>query len=463
MRSSPRPERPFPGRSRPGKALVNHKSLILVNHRPRARGRLPAFVRLWPLPAGARAPARCIVPRRPPLPRRRHQRLLFALAALALALRTLADRARGAVAHDHLAVPADAHRSAQRRSASARRRSRRRARRRASGAAPTIASRRGRNRLRLPPARSRKKKKKPSRSPAIRVRLPPPPPTPRRSAAGRRAAHTLAQQIAARAAYADAYKPPDAPPRRPLVPIRTPFEPLGIRVGTFLLKPSIEVTRGYDTNPERTLDRQALGLHRGRAGAEGALGLVGARVGRRRCAAAIRGYDKLPSLNRPMLDAKAYRAHRRLARHQRSTSKAATSFRPTIRAARTCRPISPSCRSSTTYGSAARPDAALQPSRAAGQGQRRPHRLSGLRAHRRHDRRATTTATSTSTAAQLRGSYEVFPGVKPFVEIGADTRKHDLQFDRNGFAAQFERAHAEGRHHVRDRRASSPARSRSAI
>ena len=33
----------------------------------------------------------------------------------------------------------------------------------------------------------------------------------------------------------------------------------------------------------------------------------------------------------------------------------------------------------------------------------------------------------------LRGSYEVFPGVKPFVEIAADTRKHDLQFDRNGF------------------------------
>jgi hypothetical protein len=35
--------------------------------------------------------------------------------------------------------------------------------------------------------------------------------------------------------------------------------------------------------------------------------------------------------------------------------------------------------------------------------------------------------------ATLRGSYEVFPGVKPFVEVGADTRKHDLQFDRNGF------------------------------
>ena len=33
----------------------------------------------------------------------------------------------------------------------------------------------------------------------------------------------------------------------------------------------------------------------------------------------------------------------------------------------------------------------------------------------------------------MRASYEVFPGVRPFVEVGADTRKHDLQFDRNGY------------------------------
>jgi hypothetical protein len=32
----------------------------------------------------------------------------------------------------------------------------------------------------------------------------------------------------------------------------------------------------------------------------------------------------------------------------------------------------------------------------------------------------------------LRGSYELTPGVKPFVEVGADSRVHDLAFDRNG-------------------------------
>ena len=39
----------------------------------------------------------------------------------------------------------------------------------------------------------------------------------------------------------------------------------------------------------------------------------------------------------------------------------------------------------------------------------------------------------TQYGGAVRASYEVFPGVRPFVEVGADTRKHDLQFDRNGY------------------------------
>jgi hypothetical protein len=33
----------------------------------------------------------------------------------------------------------------------------------------------------------------------------------------------------------------------------------------------------------------------------------------------------------------------------------------------------------------------------------------------------------------LRGSYELSPGVKPFVEVSADTRKHDLAVDSSGY------------------------------
>jgi hypothetical protein len=32
----------------------------------------------------------------------------------------------------------------------------------------------------------------------------------------------------------------------------------------------------------------------------------------------------------------------------------------------------------------------------------------------------------------FRAAYDLKPGIRPFVEVGADTRVHDLQFDRNG-------------------------------
>ena len=66
----------------------------------------------------------------------------------------------------------------------------------------------------------------------------------------------------------------DAPPRRPAPPPQDAYEPLGMRVGTFLLKPAIEVTRGYDTNPSHVTERPVIGLHGGRADAEDAIGMV---------------------------------------------------------------------------------------------------------------------------------------------------------------------------------------------
>ena len=71
-----------------GKGPVNHKSLNLVNHRPRGP-RPNAGCRTPPgdLPGGARPLARCIVQRRPPLTRRRpsYPDLLLAMLVLALA------------------------------------------------------------------------------------------------------------------------------------------------------------------------------------------------------------------------------------------------------------------------------------------------------------------------------------------------------------------------------------------
>src|ERR1041385_3614643 len=57
-----------------------------------------------------------------------------------------------------------------------------------------------------------------------------------------------APQTAARSTYANVYKPPDAIQRRPLPPDTAPYDAVGVRVGEFLLKPSIEVSRGFDSN-----------------------------------------------------------------------------------------------------------------------------------------------------------------------------------------------------------------------
>jgi hypothetical protein len=44
---------------------------------------------------------------------------------------------------------------------------------------------------------------------------------------------------------------------------------------------------------------------------------------------------------------------------------------------------------------------------------------------------ATTTATTIASAARAH-QLRLMPGLKPFVEVGADTRQHDLEFDRFG-------------------------------
>ena len=110
------------------------------------------------------------------------------------------------------------------------------------------------------------KKKKAKKKPGEPRPLPSPPPLPGAPQAA--AGHTSAQQIKARAPYAGSYKPPDALPRRPAPLPQDAYEPLGLRVGSFLLKPALEITRGYDTNPS-----PGIGFHGGRAHAQGAIAM----------------------------------------------------------------------------------------------------------------------------------------------------------------------------------------------
>jgi hypothetical protein len=272
------------------------------------------------------------------------------------------------------------------------------------------------------------KKKKAKKKPGDPRPLPPPPP-PLPGAPQAAEGHTSAQQVKARAPYADAFKPADAPPRRPAPPPQDAYEPLGIRAGTFLLKPAVEVTRGYDTNPSHvpngapsgyTVVAPALKMQSQWARHEVGLDLRGA----------YSDYDKLSSLNRPTVDAKA---------NSRIDVSRDTAINTEARfILSTEYPGSPNLPvgfaklpAFTTYGlttGLTQHFNRLELTAKASVDQARYQQtlLTDGSKSSNHDR------DFNQYGGAVRASYEVFPGVKPFVEVGADTRIHDLQFDRDG-------------------------------
>lgn len=272
----------------------------------------------------------------------------------------------------------------------------------------------------------KKKIKRKSGEPKPAPLPPPPPPGPPQQAGG----HTSAPQVAVRQTYAEAYKPPDAAPRRPPVVEKDAFEPLGIRAGTFLLRPSIGFTRGHDTNPSH----QTNGKSSFFTTVEPAL-LVQSQWSRHEFRADLRGsyidYDQLPSSNRPQLDAKAFTRldvsrDTRIDIENRYFLSTDYPGSPNLQADVAKLPIY------TMYGTTA------------GLTQRFNHlELSGKAGVDRTVWQDSKLVDGTSSSnhdrdynqygAQLRASYELWPGVKPFVEVAGDTRQHDQQFDRNGF------------------------------
>jgi hypothetical protein len=224
---------------------------------------------------------------------------------------------------------------------------------------------------------------------------------------------------------------PDAPPlRRRLIPDETPFDPIGARVGSFIIKPAVELTGGYDTNPARTLTKTP------------SLYWVVApefkfnsNWSRHEFTGDLRGsysaYEELPSQNRPAFDGKL---NGRIDVTRDTRIDLETKFivgtdnpgSPNIQAGLARLPVF------TTFGGSA------------GLG----HRFNRLEVSAKGGAERTiyqdSTFTDGTTASnedrnynryftQLRGSYELTPGVKPFVEAGADRRVHDLSPDVFGF------------------------------
>ena len=272
------------------------------------------------------------------------------------------------------------------------------------------------------------KKKKAKRKAGEANPAPPPPPPapgPPQFASGQ----TMAQQIPARAPYADAYKPPDASPRRPLVPMQDPYAPLGVRVATFLVKPYVEITRGYDSNPSHIPAGKPSGYTTEEVGLN-----AQSQWSRHSYAVDLRGsyaeYDKESSLNRPFLDAKT---HGRWDVLRDTTINTESRFLLS-----TDYPGSPNL----PVGFAKLP-IFTSAGYTAGLTQRFNHLELGARGSVDRtvyqDSKLLDGETSSNKdrdfnqyGAAVRAAYEVFPGVKPFAEVGGDIRHHDLHADRDG-------------------------------
>lgn len=257
------------------------------------------------------------------------------------------------------------------------------------------------------------------------VRPPPPPPLPAQA----RAANARAQAVISAQnpqPVTGAFSPtPGTLVRRPKPPPDLePFEPVGIRAGSFLLKPAIEVTGGYDSNPERSL-----------SGKGSALMVVAPELsvkslwsrhelrGELRSSYTTYSESMTPSLDRPFVDARVFG---RVDVHHDTKVDLETRFllstdnpgSPNLQAGLAKLPIF------TTVGGTAGVTQTFNRFEVA---------LKGSVDRTAYSDSELTDGTTASNedrnyvqyGSTLRGSYELTPGVKPFVEVGVDRRVHD--------------------------------------
>jgi hypothetical protein len=211
-----------------------------------------------------------------------------------------------------------------------------------------------------------------------------------------------------------------------------PFEPTGIRIGAFILRPAIELTGGYDNNPSRSTNGAASWVYFTSPEL-----LVRSDWIRHEVRAELKGtyysypgYDDEPSLNRPFVDSKVsgrldVTADRRIIGEGRYLLSTDNPGSPNLQAGLTKFPIYQTVGS--TLGVIQRFNRFELTAK--GSVDRTIYGLSFLQD-------GTTFSNDDRDLWQyggsLRGSYEVHPGVRPFFEVGWDNRVHDLLFDRSG-------------------------------
>ena len=234
--------------------------------------------------------------------------------------------------------------------------------------------------------------------------------------------------------------------RRPAPLLTDPYEQLGVRVFNFIVKPSVDIVRGYDTNPGHVPGGPGSGF----TAIEPTVKIL-SDWSRHEYGLDLRGsysdYDKQSSLNRPLFDAKS---HSRIDVSRETIINTESTVLSLHRLSGQPQPAgrfrqAADLRELRLGGES---DAALQPSRSHGQGEHRADPVSGHAAGRRHHS-SNKDRDFNQYGGAVRVSYETLPGVKPFVEVAGDVRKHDLQFDRDGLQRDSQGADAADRHHIR--------------
>ena len=219
--------------------------------------------------------------------------------------------------------------------------------------------------------------------------------------------------------------------RRPVVEVIDPFDPLGLRLGAFIVKPALEITGGHDNNVPRSTNPQASSFLIFAPEV-----LARSDWDRHELSASLRGsytsYRELPSFNKPNLDTKV-NARIDVSSQTRIDLEGRALF------------------ATESPGDPNFPTGVSQPPMytTTGMTAGAVHRFNRLEMSLKgtFDRTEYEESTLNNGATldnedlnyrqygvALRGSYEIGPGIKPFVEIAADKRQHDQPIDNLGVA-----------------------------
>ncbi len=223
--------------------------------------------------------------------------------------------------------------------------------------------------------------------------------------------------------------PFSVPHRRP-PPEGDPYDPLGLRLGSFLVHSAVEVTTGDDTNPSRAPAGSAPSwfvsvapeLH---ARSQWSRHEVSADV-----LATYAWYQSAPTADRPNLDAKLngridVTSHDRIDLQGRFLLSTDYPGSPNVPLDIARQPIYTDVGATAGFGHTFnRLDLSLKG--AIDRFNYQPSLLSDGSLSSNDDRNYN------QYAMQLRGSYEFNPGFKPFVALDLDERLHDLPYDRIG-------------------------------